>query len=98
MSDQNQPRTSWRAAEITGVIAALLGGLFAAFSAFDALTVPFLWTAIVLAVLGMVFSGAAMFLAPRNATTFALYTGWGLIIGAGVLFWVVSELINAAGL
>ncbi len=95
MSEQ---KTSWKAAEIAGVIAALLGGVFAALSAFDALTVTFLWIAIILAVLGMVFSGAATFLAPRTVTTFALYTGWGLIIGAGVLFWVVSNLINAAGL
>lgn len=84
MSDQGRPaapRSSWKTAEITGVVSALLGGLFAAFSAFDALTAAFLWIALILAILGMIFSGAAMFLAPRDAKTFVFYTGWGLIIG-----------------
>jgi len=91
-------RTSWKAAEITGVVCALLGGVFAALSAFDAVTATFLWFAVVLAVIGMVLSGAAIFLAPRSTTTFVVYTGWGLILGAGVLFWVVSALIDLAGL
>ncbi|OJX64973.1 MAG: hypothetical protein BGO95_01325 [Micrococcales bacterium 73-13] len=99
MSEQKPSGASWKAAEIIGVILAVAGGLFAAFSAYDSVTVPFLWTAVVLSVLGMIFSGAATFLAPRgDFRAFAFYTGWGLIIGAGVLFWVISSLINAAGL
>jgi len=95
----DEQKMSWKAAEITGIVLAVLGGVFAALSAFDSVTVLFLWIAIVLAVLGMVFSGAAMFLLPRgNAVAFTFYVGWGLIIGTVVLFLVVSGLINAAGL
>ncbi|MBO9577324.1 MAG: hypothetical protein J7480_00965 [Microbacteriaceae bacterium] len=96
---QDAPRTNWKTAEIAGVVLAVLGGVAGALAAIDSLAVPLLWTAIVLALLGAVFSGAATFLAPRgDVKAFTLYTGWGLVIGVGVLFWVVSELINAAGL
>jgi len=100
MSEPIRPAgVNWRTAEIIGIVLAVLGGLFAAFSAIDALTVPFLWIAILLAVLGMVFSGAAMFLIPRkDAVSYTFFVGWGLIIGTGVLFWVIAGLINAAGL
>jgi len=90
--------SAWKAAQVVGVVVAVVGAVFAALSAIDAVTVAFLWIALVLGAIGIVCGLLAVFAAPRNARTTSFNPAWGFILGGLVVLWAVFGLINAAGL